>query len=71
MIKIRNYKKLIKWAKENYNSAIVVSVEELIKLRNDYDKENTLKINRLQLADLVNGNAVLDGVELVKGEWVK
>jgi hypothetical protein len=67
---MRNFKKLIKEHKENPNSAIVVTMDELCNLRSKYDKKYTLHINKLQNVDLKKGIARLNGVPLIHGEWM-
>jgi hypothetical protein len=67
---MRDYKKLINYAKESdHEVCIVVTRDELIQIRNEYDKKYTLKQNKLQLADLVHDRAILNGVRLKLGIW--
>lgn len=65
---MRNYKKFIEGKSKMYS--VVVTESEFKRLRNKYDKKYTKKINRLQLADLKNGDAMLDGLSLKLGEWL-
>ena len=65
---MRDYKKLIKQLKE-VGGTLVVTKEELIKIRNEYDDKFTLETNRLQFADLQQGRGKLNGVKLAWGQW--
>jgi len=66
---MRDYKELIRYAKETTNCVIVASRDEMKKLKEMYDKKFTLEENRLQVADLVQNRGKLNGVKLAWGEW--
>ncbi len=66
---MRDFKGLIKKAKGEKNHSIVVSRSEMKNLRETYDKKFTLLENRLEIADLVQGRALLNGIQLSRGEW--
>ena len=62
---MRDWKELIK-----NGSTIVVTIEEMAELRRKYDKKYSVRVNRLQNGYLVNGNAMLQGIPLKRGEWL-
>ncbi len=67
---MRNYKKIFKEAEGISNYSIVVSRDELIKLRLKYDDKYTLKENKLQNVDVFHKRGKLNGIDLSWGEWL-